>query len=65
MSKIYNILILNIWKGAYRFADIWKIPSLGLLWHCHLQDSGHGFHALDGVQHAAHAQWTVQLLAGH
>jgi len=49
--------------GAYRFAVIQKIPCLGLLLCCHLQDSGRGFQALGGVQHDAHAQWTVQLLA--
>jgi len=42
--------------GAYRFAVIWKIPRLGLLLCCYLQDSGRGFEALGSVQHAAHAQ---------
>jgi len=62
--KIYIILILNVWtgRGAYRFAIIWKLPCLGLLLWC-LQDSGRGFQALGSVQHAAHASWTVQLLA--
>ena len=34
--------------------SFWKIPCLGLLLSCHLQDNGRGF--FDGVQHAAHAQ---------
>jgi len=57
--KIYNIIILKV----YRFAVIWKLPFLGLLLWCHLQDSGRGFQALGSVQHAAHAEWTVHLLA--
>jgi len=40
-------------RGAYRFAIIWKLPRLGLLLWCHLQDSGHNFQALGSVQHAA------------
>ena len=40
------------------FRVIWKIglPCLGLLLRSDLQDSGRGFQALGGVQHAAHAQ---------
>ena len=43
-------------QGAYRFAVISKIPCLGLLLFCYLQDSGRVFQALSSVQHAAHTQ---------
>ena len=49
ISQIHNILILNVWAGAYCFAFIWMIPCLGILLHCHLQDSGCGFQAVGYV----------------
>ena len=62
-GRIFSLKFVGIVKCVNLWISWWHL--FGLFLRCHLQDSGRGFQALSDVQHAVHAQWTVQLLASN